>query len=224
MTYNRSQIAEIVKQQIKSNCKSPSLIDSLDLTKHSLAYLGFEQNDVFDLVLQIEDVLGVSFDDKDFKKKYSDITFNDIVDIATKKYNRKMNRSESIGNTKPVSGQGKIINYATIEQSVRNVFGAYGITDKQIVPTKSLKSFNFDFMDALDLMADLEHEFNLPLNHISGKIEKKYQPKAKRFINGIYDFYSEASYNDIINILCEKFKIVRPQAFIVKALIDSKTI
>lgn len=221
MLYNRSQIINIVKQQIKNAMKKTEwqkYIDSVGsddvLMQNTLVSFGLGSLDIFDVVLRIEDELGISFDDKDFKKRYSDMTIGDLVNIAVKNYEYKMNQPELVNNTLPTSKSGKIVDYNNIEESVRKTFATFGVSQKEFVATKPIKTFGLDFMDALGMMNDLDREFNLPNSYICDKFMEKIKSK-----NGSYDLIS---YNDFINILCEKFKILRPQSVIIAAIISAK--
>ena len=211
------------REELSNKVLKPIIFDLVGLTGFEDGYLdvireehylqestGMDSFDIMSLVSEIQQRLSIDIPDSALPKLMKDWTYKNLLDAT---YNTYLITQKNVSQTatkvapKPVIAKPAPVvlnNRQDTEKLVRDVFYIVGIPTAKVKPELSLKNMGVDYIEALDIIQQLEKKIQLKPYVIASRIEQKY----KRTNN--LDVYTLPTFNDLINIIMNLCGIQEP--------------
>lgn len=168
--------------------------------------------DIMTLVSEIQKRLDIDIPDSALPKLMKDWTYKNLLDAT---YNTYLIAHKNVPqNAQPTAKTAKtavakptpvvLNNHQDTEKFVRDVFYFVGIPTAKVKPELSLKTMGIDYIEALDIIQQLEKKAQLKPYAIASEIEQKYKRTNHLYI------YTLPTFNDLINIIMKLRGIQEP--------------
>lgn len=212
------------REELSNKVLKPIIFDLVGLTGFEDGYsdviredhylqssTGMDSFDVMTLLHKIEQRLSIDIPDSALPKLMKDWTYKNLLDAT---YNAYVSAQKTVSQptaTQPAKSVAVkpaqpvvLTNRQDTEKVVRDVFYFVGVPSAKVKPELSLKHMGIDFIEALDIIQQLEKKIQLQPSAIASEIEKNYKRTNS------LDIYTLPTFNDLINIIMKLRGIQEP--------------